>query len=425
VYDSGEAGGHLWFTMPFVEGESLRDRLNHERQIGVDEAVRIARDVAGALEYAHRRGIIHRDIKPANILLSDRYALVGDFGIARAIGADALTQTGISVGTPAYMSPEQAAGSEVDARTDIYSLGCVLYEMLVGEAPFSGPNTAAVLSRILTETPRPIRATRPRTPAAVDAAVTRAMSRVPADRFASAAEFALALTSSTVEATPQIPAAPPQPEQEKGARGHIFVSYSRRDLEWVQALVTDLEAAGLPVWLDVHKLKAGVVWDSEIELALRGTDVLLVILSENSGASTNVLDEINFALSKNRLVVPVLYQTCEIPYRLARLQHIDFTTGPRDVALHRLVERLRAATTAAGSAPFAAAPAPTANPPVPAEKRETAATPAPPPAPSTISPVVPVPVVARAPRGPWQGRRLASNVALALFVVAAFVAWYR
>jgi len=164
-----------------------------------------------------------------------------------------------------------------------------------------------------------------------------------------------------------------QTEQERGGRGHIFVSYSRRDLEWVQALVTELEAAGLPVWLDVHKLKPGVVWDSEIELALRGTDVLLVILSENSAASTNVLDEINFALSKNRLVVPVLHQTCEVPYRLARLQHIDFT-GPREVALHRLVERLRAATTPGASGAFtAAAPAPTVNPPpVPVEKRASA-----------------------------------------------------
>jgi TolB-like protein len=191
--------------------------------------------------------------------------------------------------------------------------------------------------------------------------------------------------------------------------------------------VTELEAAGLPVWLDVHKLKPGVVWDTEVELALRGTDVLLVILSENSGASTNVLDEINFALSKNRLVVPVLYQSCEIPYRLARLQHIDFTTGPREVALHRLVERLRAATTPGGSAPFAAAPAPTVHPPVPAEKRETAPMPTSAPAPSTISPSVPVPMAAdaRAPRGPWRGRRLVSNLAFALFIVAAFVAWYR
>src|SRR5262245_28039877 len=190
VYDSGDADGHLWFTMPFVEGESLRQRLDRERQIGLDEALRITREAADALEYAHRHGVVHRDIKPENILLSDRHALVGDFGIARAIGSSGLTQTGVTVGTPAYMSPEQASGGEVDTRTDIYALGCVLYEMLVGEAPFSGPNTVAVLSRIMTETPRPVRATRPTTPVGVEAAVSRAMARVPADRFASAADFA-------------------------------------------------------------------------------------------------------------------------------------------------------------------------------------------------------------------------------------------
>src|SRR5205814_9227419 len=125
------------------KGESLRDRLNRERQIGVDEAVRIAREAADALEYAHRHGVVHRDIKPENILLSGRHALVGDFGIARAIGAVALTQTGITVGTPVYMSPEQAGGGEVDARTDIYSLGGGLHETLVGQPPFSGPTPAA------------------------------------------------------------------------------------------------------------------------------------------------------------------------------------------------------------------------------------------------------------------------------------------
>src|SRR5262249_28541890 len=122
VYDSGDAGGHLWFTMPFVEGESLRDRLKRERQIPLDNAVRITREAAGGLESAHRHGVVHRDIKPENILLADGHAFVADFGIARAMGAGAMTQTGVAIGTPAYMSPEQAGGGEVDARTDIYSL---------------------------------------------------------------------------------------------------------------------------------------------------------------------------------------------------------------------------------------------------------------------------------------------------------------
>jgi serine/threonine-protein kinase len=217
VHDSGEANGRIWFTMPFVEGESLRDRLNRERQLPIAEAVRLAREVAGALDYAHRHGVIHRDIKPENILLSDGHALVADFGIARALEGGAITQTGMVIGTPSYMSPEQAGGSAVDARSDIYSLGSVLYEMLVGEAPFSGPTSAAILSRVMTESPRPVKNTRPSTPPAVEAAVDRALARVPADRFSSAADFAAALdvplgdtriTSPAGVPTVVVPAAP-------------------------------------------------------------------------------------------------------------------------------------------------------------------------------------------------------------------------
>ena len=269
LYDSGEAAGHLWFTMPFVEGESLRDWLNRERQVAVDEAVRIAREVATALDYAHRHGVIHRDIKPENILLSDRHALVADFGIARAIGAGALTQTGISVGTPAYMSPEQAGGAELDPRTDIYSLGCVLYEMLVGEPPFSGPSTAAVISRVMTETPRPIRATRPTTPAAIDAAVGRAMARVPADRFATAADFALALTPSTAEATHAVPVAGPGVADAPAPR----VPWRRRRLVSNFALVLFIVAAFV-AWYRYSSVTAG-------------TRRLAVLPFENLGAATD------------------------------------------------------------------------------------------------------------------------------------------
>ena len=213
VLDSGEsANGLLWFTMPFVEGESLRDRLNREHQLPIADAVRIAGEAAEALDYAHRHGVIHRDIKPENILLTGRHAMVADFGIARALtagatagGAGTLTETGMSVGTPAYMSPEQASGQrELDGRTDIYSLGAVLYEMLAGEPPFTGPNPQAVIARRFTEHPRRIRSVRDTVPEGVDRAIDTALATVPADRFATAGDFATALETAgpTTTATP-------------------------------------------------------------------------------------------------------------------------------------------------------------------------------------------------------------------------------
>src|SRR3989454_8217243 len=163
VYDWGEAAGQLWFTMPYVEGESLRERLDLEKQLPVEDALRIAREAADALDYAHRHGVIHRDIKPENILLTESHALVADFGIARALmgGDERLTGTGVAVGTPAYMSPEQASGErQLDARTDVYALGCVLYEMLAGGPPFTGPTAQAIIAQALTEAPRPLHVTR-------------------------------------------------------------------------------------------------------------------------------------------------------------------------------------------------------------------------------------------------------------------------
>jgi eukaryotic-like serine/threonine-protein kinase len=206
VHDSGEAAGQLWFTMPFVAGESLRDRLNRETQLSVDDALRISIDAARALGYAHEHGVIHRDIKPENLLLTkDGSTLVADFGIARALsgGGDALTQTGMSIGTPAYMSPEQAAADRaIDARTDVYSLGTVLYEMLAGEPPFTGPTAQAVIARRFSgEVPR-LRQVRPSVPEQVEQAVSRALAPVAADRFASAAEFARALQAPVIMPTP-------------------------------------------------------------------------------------------------------------------------------------------------------------------------------------------------------------------------------
>jgi serine/threonine-protein kinase len=200
LLDSGETAGRLWYTMPFIEGESLRARLDREKQLSLEEAIRLTREIAEALSYAHARDILHRDIKPDNILLSDGHALVADFGIARAIAGgpgERLTETGIAVGTPGYMSPEQSTGeSRLDARTDLYALGSVCYEMLVGEPPFTGPTAQAVIARRLSQPPPSLRSTRPGLPEALDVAVQRALAPVPADRFESTAEFSRALAGA-------------------------------------------------------------------------------------------------------------------------------------------------------------------------------------------------------------------------------------
>ena len=199
LFDSGEAGGQLYYVMPYVDGETLRGKLDRERQLPVDEAIRITVAVAGALDYAHRHGVIHRDLKPENILIHDGQPLVADFGIALAVsnaGGERVTQSGLSLGTPQYMSPEQATGDRViDARTDVYSLGAVLYEMLSGDPPHTGSTAQAIIARLLTEKPRSIRAVRPAVPEHVELAVQKALEKLPADRFASARQFSEALTN--------------------------------------------------------------------------------------------------------------------------------------------------------------------------------------------------------------------------------------
>lgn len=211
LYDSGEADSFLYYVMPFVEGESLRGRLNREKQLSVEETLHITRAVAAALDYAHRHDVIHRDIKPDNILLHDGQPLVADFGIALAVteaGGTRMTATGLSVGTPHYMSPEQAMGEhDLDRRSDIYSLACVTYEMLTGEPPHTGPSAQAIVAKILTEPPRPVGESRPATPAPLAAALDRALQKLPADRFSTAETFSAALTDPkltvrTAAATP-------------------------------------------------------------------------------------------------------------------------------------------------------------------------------------------------------------------------------
>jgi len=197
LHDSGNADGLLFYVMPYVEGETLRDRLDREHQLPVDEAVRIATNVAEALDYAHRRGVIHRDIKPANVLMQDAKPVIADFGIALAVstlGGGRMTETGLSLGTPHYMSPEQATGDVgVGAATDIYALGCVLYEMLVGEPPYTGTTPQAILGKIIMAKPVSATEARKLVPSNVDAAIRKALEKLPADRFGSASEFARAL----------------------------------------------------------------------------------------------------------------------------------------------------------------------------------------------------------------------------------------
>ncbi|HEX5437205.1 MAG TPA: protein kinase [Gemmatimonadaceae bacterium] len=199
LFDSGSAEGLLYYVMPFVDGETLRARLEREKQLPIAEAVRIAGEVADALHYAHERGVIHRDIKPENVLLQNGHALVADFGIALAVeqaGGQRMTQTGLSLGTPQYMSPEQAMGERaVDARSDIYSLGAVTYEMLAGEPPFTGPTAQAIVAQVITEDPPGLTARRRSVPPHVDDAVRTALQKLPADRFGTATEFASALTT--------------------------------------------------------------------------------------------------------------------------------------------------------------------------------------------------------------------------------------
>jgi TolB-like protein/tetratricopeptide (TPR) repeat protein/tRNA A-37 threonylcarbamoyl transferase component Bud32 len=270
VFDSGSADGLLYYAMPYVEDETLRDRLHREGKLPVEVAVRLAREVADALAYAHARGIIHRDIKPANVLLGSGHALVADFGIARAVDSGAaLTQTGLSVGTPQYMSPEQSLGeTEVDGRSDVYAIGCVLYEMMAGQPPYMGPTPQAILARSLTQEVRPLAALRPDVPPAVAAVVAHAMERNLAERYQTASELVAGLDAvqdaGRTGATASAAAGP-----SAGRVGALFGIAAAAVLAvfyavmkqlglppWAFALAVVLMAAGWPVLQLTRKVEA-------------------------------------------------------------------------------------------------------------------------------------------------------------------------
>jgi len=257
VHDSGEAGGRVWFTMPFVEGESLRDRLRREGQLPLEDALRIAREAAQGLHHAHEHGVIHRDIKPENLLVTvDGATLVADFGIAHALTGDdeRLTSTGLVLGTPAYMSPEQAAGGRaVDGRADVYSLGCVLYEMLAGEPPFTGPTAQSIIAKRLGGPPPKVSLLRPGLPAEVVAAVERALAVMPADRFRGMAEFARALEMFPTTA----------PAAETVASGHHRPAPARRRLLLLSALGVGAVAAAV-AWLIVRHSRTAPTLDPDV-----------------------------------------------------------------------------------------------------------------------------------------------------------------
>ncbi len=245
LHDSGEVGGFLYYVMPYVEGESLRDKIERETQLSMEDALHITEGVASALDYAHRHGVIHRDVKPGNIMIQDGQALVADFGIALALnaaGGERLTETGLSLGTPEYMSPEQATGDrKLDARSDIYSLGAVLYEMLTGDPPHQGHTVQAIVSKLLTSTPVPPRTIRETVPERVDSGVMRALAKLPVDRFKTAQDFFRTLTVAAAD-SPGLGVAPPAVAPESWRR------WSRLPIRVVAVLLALSGFATLAVW---------------------------------------------------------------------------------------------------------------------------------------------------------------------------------
>jgi serine/threonine-protein kinase len=330
LHDSGEVDGTVFYVMPYVEGESLRDRLNREKQLPVDDAVRIGREVAGALDYAHRHGVIHRDIKPENILLHDGQALVADFGIALAVssaGGSRMTETGMSLGTPHYMSPEQAMGErEITARSDVYALGCVLYEMLTGEPPFTGATAQAIVARVLTEHPRPMVAQRHTIPAHVEQAVLTALEKLPADRFSTAAQFSEALAGRAPTVSGRATAATPA-SASAGQRWQPLVGWVAAGVAIVLAGFGWLRRpASPPVTRDFVSLSdsVGLLADQVPVLAISRDGSHIAFVEENAGGRL-------WVRSREDLHARLLPETqgARMPAFSPDGQWIAFTTGTK------------------------------------------------------------------------------------------------
>jgi TolB-like protein/tetratricopeptide (TPR) repeat protein len=331
LHDSGEADGRLFYVMPYVEGESLRGRLEREKQLPIPEAVRIACEIAGALDTAHRRGVVHRDIKPENILLRDGAALVADFGIALAVSAVAprVTQPGLALGTPQYMSPEQAIGDgTVDARADIYALGTVLYEMIAGEAPYTGTSGTAIIAKRSAMPPPSLRIHRPMVPAPIEAAVTRALSREPVDRYQTAVAFADGLRQALLDG------------DSEDATRRLGRATVRRRLALSGLAVTSI-ALGLGVAL-FARLGRGAVSPSATTapLALRSIAVLALADVANDSADGHFAQSMTEFLNTALGAVPGL---SVIPSRSTGLSsnsrpQVDFKTLGQKLGVTTLVQ---------------------------------------------------------------------------------------
>ena len=280
MYDSGESDGLLYHVSPLLEGETLRERLDREKMLPVDEALRIGNEILDGLAYAHSHGVMHRDIKPSNVLLSAGHALISDFGVAMALergGGSRLTATGVVVGTPAYMSPEQAGGEELDARSDLYSAACVICEMLCGEPPFASRSAQATMARRLTEEPGSMRTTRASIPEHVDAALRKALSRLPADRFRGASELAAALAAQP-PAVGGVPRGEEAPEARPTGKLSFWEELRRRKV-WSAGVVYASVASGIVGSADVLLPLVGreVVLGPLVGLAFFGLPIVLLL----------------------------------------------------------------------------------------------------------------------------------------------------